>query len=42
DALKALIEESTPPTGKLKRWQHPDFGGFALRKDPKEIFGEAE
>lgn len=42
DALKALIEESTPPTGKLKRWQHPEFGGFALRKDPKEIFGEAE
>ncbi|HAF2407442.1 TPA: DNA-binding protein [Salmonella enterica] len=42
DALKALIEESTPPTGKLKRWQHPDFGGFTLRKDPKEIFGEAE
>lgn len=42
DALKALIDESTPPMGKLKRWQHPDFGGFALRKDPKEIFGEAE
>lgn len=41
-ALRALIDESTPPTGKLKRWQHPDFGGFALRKDPKEIFGEAE
>ncbi|EEE9946916.1 transcriptional regulator [Salmonella enterica subsp. enterica serovar Uzaramo] len=42
DALKALIDESTPPMGKLKRWQHPYFGGFALRKDPKEIFGEAE
>ncbi|ECT1022390.1 DNA-binding protein [Salmonella enterica] len=41
-ALRALIDESTPPTGKLKRWQHPDFGGFTLRKDPKEIFGEAE
>ncbi|EEP9438274.1 transcriptional regulator [Salmonella enterica subsp. enterica serovar Reading] len=42
DALKELIAESTPPAGKLKRWQHPEFGGFALRKDPKEIFGEAE
>lgn len=31
DAAFALIEESTPPTGKLKRWQHPDFGGFALK-----------
>lgn len=40
DALKELIEESTPPTGKLKRWQHPEFGGFTLRKDPTEIFGE--
>lgn len=42
DALKELIAESTPPTGKLKRWQHPEFGGFTLRKDPTEIFGEAE
>lgn len=42
DALKELIAESTPPTGKLKRWQHPEFGGFTLRKDPKEIFGETE
>ncbi|MFI7783470.1 hypothetical protein EN46_06690 [Citrobacter amalonaticus] len=42
DALKELIAESTPPTGKLKRWQHPEFGGFALRKKPEEIFGEAE
>lgn len=40
DALKELIAESTPPTGKLKRWQHPEFGGFTLRKDPTEIFGE--
>ncbi|HFW4797494.1 TPA: Rha family transcriptional regulator [Salmonella enterica subsp. diarizonae serovar 60-67:z35:-] len=40
DALKELIAESTPPTGKLKRWQHPEFGGFALRKKPEEIFGE--
>lgn len=42
DALKELIAESTPPTGKLKRWQHPEFGGFALRKKPEEIFGEAK
>lgn len=39
-AVRALIDESTPPTGKRKRWQHPEFGGFVLRKDPKEIFGE--
>ncbi|HIB1651808.1 TPA: transcriptional regulator, partial [Salmonella enterica subsp. enterica serovar Muenchen] len=39
-AVKALIDESTPPTGKRKRWQHPEFGGFSLRKDPQEIFGE--
>ncbi|MGQ6548271.1 Rha family transcriptional regulator [Serratia sp. IR-2025] len=31
EAFSCLIEESTPPTGKLKRWQHPDFGGFALK-----------
>ncbi|HGA5699005.1 TPA: Rha family transcriptional regulator [Salmonella enterica subsp. enterica serovar Birkenhead] len=42
DALKELIAESTPPTGKLKRWQHPEFGGFTLRKKPEEIFGEAK
>lgn len=40
-AVRALIDESTPPTGKRKRWQHPEFGGFSLRKDPQEIFGEA-
>ncbi|ECO0902183.1 hypothetical protein AA449_27005 [Salmonella enterica subsp. enterica serovar Newport] len=40
-AVKALIDESTPPTGGRKRWQHPEFGGFSLRKDPQEIFGEA-
>lgn len=40
DALKELIAESTPPTGRLKRWQHPEFGGFTLRKKPEEIFGE--
>ncbi|EKK3318969.1 Rha family transcriptional regulator [Salmonella enterica] len=39
-AVRALIDESTPPTGKRKRWQHPEFGGFSLRKDPQEIFGE--
>lgn len=39
-AVKALIDESTPPTGGRKRWQHPEFGGFSLRKDPQEIFGE--
>lgn len=31
EAFSCLIEESAPPTGKLKRWQHPDFGGFALK-----------
>lgn len=40
-ALRALIEESEPPTATRKRWQHPEFGGFSLRKDPQEIFGEA-
>ncbi|KNC94002.1 hypothetical protein GM31_16645 [Trabulsiella odontotermitis] len=41
-AFKKLIEGSTPPHGKRKRWQHPEFGGFTLREDPKEIFGEGE
>lgn len=31
DAVFTLIDESTPPTGKRKRWQHPDFGGFTLK-----------
>lgn len=31
DAAFTLIDESTPPTGKRKRWQHPDFGGFTLK-----------
>ncbi|WP_057523805.1 Rha family transcriptional regulator [Serratia marcescens] len=31
DAVFALIDESTPPTGKRKRWQHPGFGGFTLK-----------
>lgn len=30
-AAQTLLDESTPPTGKLKRWQHPEFGGFELR-----------
>lgn len=41
-AFQVLLEESVRPTGKRKRWQHPEFGGFVLRKDPKEIFEEAE
>ncbi|MDV1856370.1 transcriptional regulator [Citrobacter freundii] len=39
-AFQVLLEESVRPSGKRKRWQHPEFGGFILRKDPKEIFGE--
>jgi len=31
DAVTALIEGSTPPSGKRKRWKHPDFGGFELK-----------
>lgn len=42
NAFQVLLEESTPPDGKRKRWQHPEFGGFILRKDPGEIFGGAE
>lgn len=41
-AVEVLIKESTPPAKGRKRWQHPEFGGFELRKDPKEIFGEAQ
>ena len=36
-AFQVLLEESTRPDGKRKRWQHPEFGGFVLRKTPKEI-----
>lgn len=32
-AFQVLLEESTRPSGKLKRWQHPVFGGFVLRKE---------
>ncbi|MMZ47317.1 Phage regulatory protein Rha [compost metagenome] len=31
EAVFTLIAESTPPTGKRKRWQHPEFGGFTLK-----------
>lgn len=31
EAAQALLNESTPPVGKRKRWQHPEFGGFELR-----------
>lgn len=41
-AFQVLLEESVRPSGKRKRWQHPEFGGFILRKDPKEIVGEGE
>lgn len=39
-AVEVLIKESTPPGKGRKRWQHPEFGGFELRKDPQEIFRE--
>lgn len=39
-AVEVLIKESTPPAKGRKRWHHPEFGGFELRKDPKEIFSE--
>lgn len=39
-AVEVLLKESTPPAKGRKRWHHPEFGGFELRKDPKEIFGE--
>lgn len=41
-AFQVLLEESVRPSGKRKRWQHPEFGGFILRKDPKEIISEGE
>lgn len=31
-AFQVLLEDSSPPSGKRKRWQHPEFGGFELRK----------
>ncbi|MDV0334788.1 transcriptional regulator [Klebsiella pasteurii] len=41
-AVEVLIKESTPPTKGRKRWQHPEFGGFELRKEPAEIFNEGD
>ncbi|HHT4682567.1 TPA: BRO-N domain-containing protein [Klebsiella michiganensis] len=38
-AVEVLIKESTPPAKGRKRWHHPEFGGFELRKDPNEILG---
>ncbi|WP_405027763.1 transcriptional regulator [Mangrovibacter phragmitis] len=32
NAFQTMLEESTSPNGKHKRWQHPEFGGFVLRK----------
>ncbi len=39
-AVEVLIKESTPPAKGRKRWHHPEFGGFELRKDLAEVFGE--
>ena len=39
-AAQTLLDESTPPTGKLKRWQHPEFGGFTLRLKSGNSHGE--
>lgn len=40
-AGQALLDESMPPTGNRKRWQHPRFGGFTLRlKSTDRIKGE--
>ncbi|ECQ3321711.1 DNA-binding protein [Salmonella enterica] len=41
-AFQVLLEESVRPSGKRKRWQHPEFGGFVLRKDTKETLTEVE
>ncbi|EBF7359670.1 DNA-binding protein, partial [Salmonella enterica] len=41
-AFQVLLEESVRPSGKRKRWQHPEFGGFVLRKDTKETLAEVE
>lgn len=41
-AFQVLLEESSRPSGKRKRWQNPEFGGFVLRKDPKEVFAGAD
>lgn len=41
-AAQTLLDESTPPTGQLKRWQHPEFGGFSLRLKSSEVTPEAK
>ncbi len=41
-AAQTLLDESTPPTGKLKRWRHPVFGGFTLRLKSESHTGEAK
>lgn len=41
-AFQVLLEESTRPGGKRKRWQHPEFGGFILRKSPVNTDGEGD
>ncbi|HEN3451896.1 TPA: Rha family transcriptional regulator [Yersinia enterocolitica] len=39
---QTLLDESTPPTGKLKRWKHPEFGGFTLRLKSESHTGETK
>ncbi|OVZ98473.1 hypothetical protein CBW53_05060 [Yersinia frederiksenii] len=39
---QSLLNESIPPTGKLKRWQHPEFGGFTLRLKSENHAGETK
>ncbi|HHH0905800.1 TPA: transcriptional regulator, partial [Yersinia enterocolitica] len=41
-AAQILLDESTPPTGKLKRWKHPEFGGFTLRLKSESHTGETK
>lgn len=41
-AAQTLLDESTPPMGKLKRWQHSEFGGFTLRLKSSEATTEAK
>lgn len=41
-AAQTLLNESTAPSGKLKRWQHPEFGGFTLRLKSSESDTEAK
>lgn len=42
EAAQTLLDESTAPSGKLKRWQHPEFGGFTLRLKSSESDVEAK